>query len=271
MEQHLSWIKAYGTSILFHLVMFALLAAGLSQIVAEKEAQTYVVDLASSEFREGSGHEGGGAGADFPEPLKEADVEKRIESVQQEQALAKTAATMQAISSEAPLSFAASAPAANTAEAGTPAAGQSASDAGNGTGEAAGDAHGFGAGEGTGAGDAAGGGEGVGAGSENGAGTGTGETAGTGSSPFDTAGFSAAVDANKEYPYQAITRGLEGTTTLTCTIEPSGSITGVSVAGSSGYGVIDKASVSAARAVGSYPNPTGRTVSVTISVKFYLN
>ena len=91
---------------------------------------------------------------------------------------------------------------------------------------------------------------------------------GTGSAPFDTNGFWAAVDANKEYPYMALKRHLEGTTKITTTISASGAITNVSVSSSSGYSVLDEAAVAAAYAVGSYPNPTGGPVIVDTNVQF---
>ncbi|MBF1696353.1 MAG: TonB family protein, partial [Selenomonas sp.] len=91
---------------------------------------------------------------------------------------------------------------------------------------------------------------------------------GTGSAPFDTNGFWAAVNANKEYPYMALKRHLEGTTKITTTISASGAITNVSVSSSSGHSVLDEAAVAAAYAVGSYPNPTGKTVTVDTDVRF---
>ncbi|MBF1693731.1 TonB family protein, partial [Selenomonas sp.] len=90
----------------------------------------------------------------------------------------------------------------------------------------------------------------------------------TGSAPFDTNWFWAAVNANKEYPYMALKRHLEGTTKITTTISASGAITNVSVSSSSGYSVLDEAAVAAAYAVGSYPNPTGGPVTVDTNVQF---
>ena len=90
----------------------------------------------------------------------------------------------------------------------------------------------------------------VGTGSGEGSGTGTGMGTGTGSG------------------YMAMKRRLEGTTTIVTTISTSGDITSVSVASSSGHGLLDDAAVAAAYAVGSYPNPTGATVSVTTNVSF---
>lgn len=66
----------------------------------------------------------------------------------------------------------------------------------------------------------------------------------------------------------ALKRHLEGTTTITTTISASGAITNVSVSSSSGHSVLDEAAVAAAYAVGSYPNPTGKTVTVDTNVRF---
>ena len=80
MEQNLSWKKAYLVSALLHVVIAVIFAVGLAEIVAEKEQQMYVVDLATSNLSQGSGHEGGGGGAAaFPEPLKAEDVAKRVD------------------------------------------------------------------------------------------------------------------------------------------------------------------------------------------------
>ena len=264
MDQHLSWGKAYIVSAAVHLVIFLFLAIGLAVVVAEKEQQVYEIDLQASDFSQGSGHEGGGSAENlFPEPLKAEEVAKRVETVQQTippvtptEAVVPTpdAVTVPQAASQtaAPSSDAASAAASSS----------SASGSGEGSGS------GSGSGSGTGSGDGKGDGQGVGSGSGAGQGSGDGNVSGTGSAPFDTNGFWAAVNANKEYPYMAMKRRLEGTTTIVTTISASGAITSVSIASSSGHGVLDDAAVAAAYAVGSYPNPTGATVSVTTNVSF---
>ena len=68
----------------------------------------------------------------------------------------------------------------------------------------------------------------------------------------------------------ALKRGLEGTTQIVTTISSSGAITNVQVSTPSGHSILDEAAVSAAYAVGSYPNPTGKTVTVTTNVSFNL-
>ena len=261
MDQHLSWRKAYIVSAGIHFVIFLLLAVGLAVVVAEKEQQVYEIDLQASDFSQGSGHEGGGSAENlFPEPLKAEDVAKRVETVQQ------TVPPITPTDAVVPTPDAVSVPqAASPSAASDSSASPSAS---TGSSAGSGDGSGSGTGSGTGSGDGTGDGQGVGSGSGAGQGSGDGNVSGTGSAPFDTNGFWAAVNANKEYPYMAMKRRLEGTTTIVTTISASGAITSVSVASSSGHGMLDDAAVAAAYAVGSYPNPTGATVSVTTNVSF---
>ena len=273
MDQHLSWGKAYIVSAAVHFAIFLLLAVALAVVVAEKEQQVYEIDLQASDFSQGSGHEGGGGSAEnlFPEPLKAEEVAKRVETVQQTippitPPTEAVVPTPEAIT----VPQAASSPESPTSDA-TPAAPSSASSgsgSGSSGGTGAGTGIGTGSGSGTGSGNGTGDGQGVGEGSGAGQGSGDGNVSGTGSAPFDTNGFWAAVNANKEYPYMAMKRRLEGTTTIVTTISASGDITSVSVASSSGHGMLDDAAVAAAYAVGNYPNPTGGTVSVTTNVSF---
>ena len=265
MEQHLSWSKAYIVSAALHFVIFLLFAVGLAVVVAEKEQQVYEIDLQASDFSQGSGHEGGGSSENlFPEPLKAEEVAKRVETVQQTVPPVTPTETIVPTQDAVTVPQAVSETAAPSSAA-APAAAPS-STVGTGSGEGSGS--GSGTGTGTGSGDGTGDGQGVGSGSGAGQGSGDGNVSGTGSAPFDTNGFWAAVNANKEYPYMAMKRRLEGTTTIVTTISTSGDITSVSVASSSGHGLLDDAAVAAAYAVGSYPNPTGATVSVTTNVSF---
>ena len=264
MEQHLSWSKAYIVSAAVHFVIFLLLAVGLAVVVAEKEQQVYEIDLQASDFSQGSGHEGGGSAENlFPEPLKAEEVAKRVETVQQTIPPVTPTEAVVPTPDAVTVPQAASQTAAPSSDA-APAAASSGSASGSGEGSGSGS----GSGSGTGSGDGKGDGQGVGSGSGAGQGSGDGNVSGTGSAPFDTNGFWAAVNANKEYPYMAMKRRLEGTTTIVTTISSSGAITSVSIASSSGHGVLDDAAVAAAYAVGSYPNPTGATVSVTTNVSF---
>ena len=264
MEQHLSWSKAYIVSAAVHFVIFLLLAVGLAVVVAEKEQQVYEIDLQASDFSQGSGHEGGGGSENlFPEPLKAEEVAKRVETVQQ------TIPPVTPTDAVVPTSDAVTVPqAASETSASSSTSAPSSASSGSASGSGEGSGSGSGSGSGTGSGDGKGDGQGVGSGSGAGQGSGDGNVSGTGSAPFDTNGFWAAVNANKEYPYMAMKRRLEGTTTIVTTISSSGAITSVSIASSSGHGMLDDAAVAAAYAVGSYPNPTGATVSVTTNVSF---
>ena len=264
MEQHLSWSKAYIVSVAVHFAIFLLLAVGLAVVVAEQEQQVYEIDLQASDFSQGSGHEGGGSAENlFPEPLKAEDVAKRVETVQQ------TIPPVTPTDAVVPTSDAVTVPqAASETSASSSTSAPSSASSGSASGSGEGSGSGSGSGSGTGSGDGSGDGQGVGSGSGAGQGSGDGNVSGTGSAPFDTNGFWAAVNANKEYPYMAMKRRLEGTTTIVTTISSSGAITSVSIASSSGHGVLDDAAVAAAYAVGSYPNPTGATVSVTTNVSF---
>lgn len=261
MDQHLSWGKAYIVSAAVHLVIFLFLAIGLAVVVAEKEQQVYEIDLQASDFSQGSGHEGGGSSENlFPEPLKAEEVAKRVETVQQ--TVPPITPTETAVPTPDAVDLPTPASSSSTSDSSAPPSTSAGSASGSG------DGSGSGTGSGTGSGDGTGDGQGVGSGSGAGQGSGDGNVSGTGSAPFDTNGFWAAVNANKEYPYMAMKRRLEGTTTIVTTISASGAITSVSVASSSGHGMLDDAAVAAAYAVGSYPNPTGGTVSVTTNVSF---
>ncbi|EJO22659.1 TonB family protein [Selenomonas timonae] len=261
MDQHLSWGKAYIVSAAVHLVIFLFLAIGLAVVVAEKEQQVYEIDLQASDFSQGSGHEGGGSSESlFPEPLKAEEVAKRVETVQQ--TVPPITPTETAVPTPDAVDLPTPASSSSTSDSSAPPSTSAGSASGSG------DGGGSGTGSGTGSGDGTGDGQGVGSGSGAGQGSGNGNVSGTGSAPFDTNGFWAAVNANKEYPYMAMKRRLEGTTTIVTTISASGAITSVSVASSSGHGMLDDAAVAAAYAVGSYPNPTGGTVSVTTNVSF---
>ena len=263
MEQHLSWRKAYIVSAAIHVVIFLLLAVGLAAVVAKQEQQVYEIDLQASDFSQGSGHEGGGSAESlFPEPLKAEEVAKRVETVQQ------TIPPVTPTEAVTPIQDAVTVPQAASSSTTSDSSAPPSASTGSSSGSGDGSGSGTGAGAGTGSGDGTGDGRGTGSGSGAGQGSGDGNVSGTGNVPFDKEGFWAAVNANKEYPYMAMKRHLEGTTTIVTTISASGAITSVSVASSSGHGMLDDAAVAAAYAVGSYPNPTGATVSVTTNVNF---
>lgn len=295
MEQNHSWLKAALVALLLHVLAAALLVFWLAQVAEEKSQQTYIIDLAESNFSQGSGHEGGGGGggsaaaADFPAPLQEAEMTKRVETVQQAQT---AAAERAARAAEEPLpmpppatSESRSTPATDSpreapadGNAGGSTSGEQGSGGGSGTGTGSGTGSGIGPGEGSGTGGGSGSGsgsgtgdgQGTGDGSGDGQGSGDGNVPGTGSSPFDEAGFRAAINANKEYPTMAIKREMQGSSTIHCVLDAGGNIVSVSLLGSSGHGILDDAALSAARAVGSYPNPTGAEVRVNVTIDFYI-
>ncbi len=271
MEEKLSWWKAYGGSFAFHGVILVALVLCLHMVTVENAQETYEVDLETSVLSpESSSTGGGGAKAVeklFPEPLKASDMAERVKQVEAAESRIQSATPVvtnaPAVAANTP------APAAITpSDAGDGAAVQAGGTAGSASGgaEAAGSGGGV---SGAGSTGNAGTGSGAEAGGGSGAGSGPGE--GNGSGPFDRDGFWAAVNANKEYPYMAIQRNIEGVVTVQCTLTASGSIQDVSVASSSGYSVLDKAAVAAVRSVGHYPNATNQTITVTTNVHFTLS
>ena len=296
----ISWKRAYAGSLLIHLVVAGLLAVGLAGSVAQHEQEKmYVVDLDASDLTDsGSGHAGGGGGGSssaslFPDKLSETDMAQRTAAVQaQSSALTPPEQVTQAQSILAEASEKAAASVASAAQAPLPGApsdtggstaagsrdgGSSRSGSGSGTGEGNGEGSGSGSGEGPGSGSGSGGGSGSGTGSGSGDGQGYGQgtgdgqgsgdsgAAGTGSAPFDSDGFWSAVNANKSYPPMAIKRGLTGTVTVTVVLDSSGNCVSASADSS---GLLAKAAVNAVYAACPYPNGTGSTVTVHVSVTF---
>lgn len=300
MERNLSWLKAYIVSIALHFLLVLFFALGLAEVAAEKEQQMYVVDLATSDFSQGSGHAGGGGGggsglaAAFPEPLNAEEMAKRVETVQQAQTFAAEAEALPKPEESplAPPAFTPSgsvdsresttapdtpvSPAAAPVPGLNPSGGGSGGGSGTGTGTGTGSGIGSGSGSGIGSGSGSGVGSGVGDGQGSGFGSGKGQSSGegnisgTGNAPFDSAGFRAAVDANKQYPYTAMKRHLEGSVTVSCIVDSSGNVTNVSLEESSGQSLLDDAAIEAVRSVGSYPNPTGQSIPVSVPVNFHL-
>ena len=255
MEQHLSWRKAYIVSAAIHVVIFLLLAVGLAAVVAAKqEQQVYEIDLQASDFNQGSGHEGSGSSESlFPEPLKAEEVAKRVETVQQPM-LPTTSPTDTASIVPDEIALPSSA-APSPTDTGSTARGTTTGTSGTSTGTE----------------DSTEGGHVHDTGTEPQAGNSTGNVSGPGDAPFDTAGLRAAIDANKTYPPMAVKRSLTGTVTLSIVVDASGNFTSVTIASSSGYKLLDEAGMAAAYAVGSYPNPTGKTVRTTTPIVFDLD
>ena len=253
MEQHLSWRKAYILPAAIHVVIFLLLAIGLAAVVAKQEQQVYEIDLQASDFNQGSGHEGSGSSESlFPEPLKAEEVAKRVETVQQPMLPTTSPTDTASVPDEIALPSSA---APSPTDTGSTARGTTTGTSGTSTGTE----------------NSTEGEHGHDTGTEPQAGNSTGNVSGPGDAPFDTAGLRAAIDANKTYPPMAVKRSLTGTVTISIVVDASGNFTSVKIASSSGYKLLDEAGMAAAYAVGSYPNPTGKTVRATAPIVFDLD
>ena len=267
---------AYAGSAIVHLVIVGVVAVLLAgTAIHQEQQQMYVVDLDTGELTiSGSGHAGGGGGGSelFPEKLSEQAVAEKTAQVQTNQSAVTPTAQP-----SAPVPTPDAVPAAETTNA-TTASGTASSTAadsngggaeGSGTGEGQGIGSGSGSGSGNGVGDGIGDGQGYGDGSGDGQGSGDSGAAGTGSGAFDSDGFWAAVNANKSYPAMAVKRGITGSVPVTVTLDGSGNCVGASAGG--GPSVLQNAAVKAVYAACPYPNATGQTVTINVTVNFNLN
>lgn len=281
--QGISWKRAYAGSAIIHLVIAGVLAVFLAgTVLHQEEQQMYVVDLDTGELTSsGSGHAGGGGGSSlFPEKLSEQAVAEKTAQVQASQSAVAPAPQTPApapISDAVPTAESANTAASSSAAPSADAAGSSdgsASDGsgmggGSGTGEGTGSGSGIGSGSGSGVGDGVGDGQGYGDGSGDGQGSGDSGAAGTGTGAFDSDGFWAAVNANKSYPAMAVKRGITGSVPVTVTLDGSGNCVGASAGG--GPSILQNAAVKAVYAACPYPNATGQTVTINVTVNFNLN
>ena len=281
--QGISWKRAYVGSAIVHLVIVGVFAVFLAgTVLHQEEQQMYVVDLDTGELTSsGSGHAGGGGGGSslFPEKLSEQAVAEKVAQVQASQSAVTPAPQTQApvpASDAVPTAESASASASSSAASSADAAGTSVGSAsdggvggGSGTGEGAGSGSGVGSGSGSGVGDGTGDGQGYGEGSGDGQGSGDSGAAGTGTGAFDSDGFWAAVNANKSYPAMAVKRGITGSVPVTVTLDGSGNCVGASAGG--GPSILQNAAVKAVYAACPYPNATGQTVTINVTVNFNLN
>lgn len=282
--QGISWIKAYGVSFIFHVIV--ILVVGLfiaGTVTKQEEKQMYVVDLDASNLESsGSGHAGGGGGGSssgssslFPEKLSETQMQQKMAAVEQQEPLAQANHPQVTPTPDAvptPDSTSSSAPAEASGGYSAPS-----SDYGGGGGQGTGTGEGYGSGTGAGSGSGEGGGSGYGDGTGDGQGYGEGSgegqgsgdsgASGTGTGAFDSDGFWAAVDANKVYPPMAVRRGLTGTVNVTVTLDASGNCISISADGPS---ILAKAAENAVYAATPYPNATGQTITVNVPVTFNL-
>lgn len=282
--QGISWKRAYAGSAIIHLVIVGVFAVFLAgTVLHHEEQQMYVVDLDTGELTSsGSGHAGGGGGGStmFPEKLSEQAVAEKTAQVQASQSAVTPAPqtpTPAPVSDAVPTAESASTSASSSAVSSSDTAGAadgSASDGGgmgggSGTGEGTGSGSGIGSGSGSGVGDGIGDGQGYGDGSGDGQGSGDSGAAGTGTGAFDSDGFWAAVNANKSYPAMAVKRGITGSVPVTVTLDGSGNCVGASAGG--GPSILQNAAVKAVYAACPYPNATGQTVTINVTVNFNLN
>ena len=282
--QGISWKRAYAGSAIIHLVIVGVFAVFLAgTVLHQEEQQMYVVDLDTGELTSsGSGHAGGGGGGSslFPEKLSEQAVAEKVVQVQASQSAVTPTPQTPAptpISDAVPTAESASTSASSSTASSADAAGASdgsASDGGgvgggSGTGEGTGSGSGVGSGSGSGVGDGTGDGQGYGEGSGDGQGSGDSGAAGTGTGAFDSDGFWAAVNANKSYPAMAVKRGITGSVPVTVTLDGSGNCVGASAGG--GPSILQNAAVKAVYAACPYPNATGQTVTINVTVNFNLN
>lgn len=275
--QGISWKRAYAGSAIVHLVIVGVVAVLLAgTAIHQEQQQMYVVDLDTGELTSsGSGHAGGGGGGSelFPEKLSEQAVAEKTAQVQTNQSAVTPTAQP-----SAPVPTPDAVPAAETTNAATASgtASLTAADSngggaeGSGTGEGQGIGSGSGSGSGSGIGSGSGNGVGDGIGDGQGYGDGSGDGQGSGDSgAFDSDGFWAAVNANKSYPAMAVKRGITGSVPVTVTLDGSGNCVGASAGG--GPSVLQNAAVKAVYAACPYPNATGQTVTINVTVNFNLN
>lgn len=285
--QGISWKRAYAGSAIVHLVIAGVVAVLLAGTAMHQEQQQmYVVDLDTGELTSsGSGHAGGGGGGSelFPEKLSEQAVAEKTAQVQTNQSpVTPTAQLSTAVvpssdavqTSESVSTTTTSGPVSSTetmndSPGGSTAGSGTGEGEGVGSGSGSGSGSGIGSGSGNGIGDGIGDGQGYGNGSGDGQGSGDSGAAGTGSGAFDSDGFWAAVNANKSYPAMAVKRGVTGSVPVTVTLDGSGNCVGASAGG--GPSILQNAAVKAIYAACPYPNATGQTVTIHVTVNFNLN
>ena len=247
MEQYISWKKSYIISVVIHIILAVVLGLALVSVVEHKQTENaFEIDMSiSDDLKASAGGGGGGGGVSFPQPLSQEVVQAKVQAAQQ------------SLSSPVPVDDAVNVPTSNSAATG-------ASD-GTSTNQGTGGGSGGGNGTGSGTGD----GDGVGSGSGGGNGDGVGTT--SGNAPFDWAGFVATVQAQAQgsYPPMAVKRNLQGSVTVSVTIDAGGNIVSVSAGG--GPGILNSHTQDVVYGIGNYPNGSGSSVSNTFTVYYTLN
>ena len=256
MEQYISWKKSYIISIVIHILLAVVLGLALVSVVEHKQTENaFEIDMSiSDDLKASAGGGGGGGGVSFPKPLSQEVVQAKVQAAQQ------------SISTPIPAEDALNLPTSPTTSTTGTADGTSVNQ-GTGGGSGGGNGTGNGTGDGDGNGSGSGGGSGSGSGGGNGDGVGT--TSGT--APFDWAGFVATVQARAQgsYPPMAIKRNLQGSVSVSVTIDASGNIVSVSAGG--GPGILNSHTQDVVYGIGNYPNGSGTTVSNSFTVYYTLN
>lgn len=256
MEQFISWKKSYLISILIHLLLAVVLGLTLVSVVEHKQTENaFEIDMSISEdLKASAGGGGGGGGVSFPQPLSQEVVQAKVQAAQQ------------SISSPVSVEDAVNVPT-STSSSATGSSDGTSSNQGTGGGSGGGNGTGNGTGDGDGTGSGSGGGSGSGSGGGNGDGVGT----TSGNAPFDWAGFVATVQARAQgsYPPMAIKRNLQGSVSVSVTIDASGNIVSVSAGG--GPGILNSHTQDVVYGIGNYPNGSGETVSNSFTVYYTLN
>ena len=247
MAKSYSWRRAFLFSVAAHLSVVLIFGLCFTGYVQHHPEADYVIDLDMlPDYAQGSGHTGS-------EPPAAAEAAQALP--QQVQAALPTAAV-------APDSLVV--PASPSAPA---TGGASVADVVSGlNGGTGGGSGGTGGG---GSGGASGAGAGYGAGTGTGQGSGSSGVVGTGSSPFDFDGFANAVDANKQYPYMAVKRNIQGAVTVAVTLDANGNLVSAGAV-SAGSSLLEQAALQAIRAACPYPNAARAAVSFTTTVRFVL-
>lgn len=256
MEQYISWKKSYIISIVIHILLAVVLGLALVSVVEHKQTENaFEIDMSiSDDLKASAGGGGGGGGVSFPKPLSQEVVQAKVQAAQQ------------SISTPIPAEDALNLPTSPTTSTTGTADGTS-TNQGTGGGSGGGNGTGNGTGDGDGNGSGSGGGSGSGSGGGNGDGVGT----TSGNAPFDWAGFVATVQARAQgsYPAMAIKRNLQGSVSVSVTIDASGNIVSVSAGG--GPGILNSHTQDVVYGIGNYPNGSGTTVSNSFTVYYTLN
>lgn len=82
--------------------------------------------------------------------------------------------------------------------------------------------------------------------------------------------FAARVEANKEYPYMAVKRGLSGVVSVTVTLSAEGALENSYISASSGVSVLDNAALQAVRDACPFSHGAGRSLTLTVPLHFDL-